>query len=220
MPRATSYQYIATSLPGFLQQLAVHYLGHGYTFFVAGNIPDGKDPAKTDAKILAQYPISLSRWAKARRKRAGLGNVHYLRYGRFFVILATHGAKEFFEGEGARVRDAREHAVNIAGYSVSLRRGVDRELHPSVCIHPEKYRELKAYFLELATRRDAESLRAEFSHLNFEPWAPIRRQLLALLRGVNRARREAGLSPVEGRCFRFTRRPVSAFSSREEAAAA
>lgn len=220
MPRNTSYQYIATSLPGFLQQLAVHYLGHGYTFFVAGNIPEGKDPAKTDAKILAQYPIALSRWAKARRKRAGLGNVHYLRYGRFFVILATHGAKEFFEGEGERVRDAREHAVNIAGYSVSLRRGVDRELHPSVCIHPEKYRELKAYFLDLAPRRSAESLRAEFSRLNFEPWAPIRRQLLALLRGVNRARREAGLPPVEGRCFRFTRRPISAFTSREEEAAA
>ena len=220
MPRATSYQYVATSLPGFLQQLAVHYMGHGYLFFVAGNIPEGKDPARTDAKILAQYPIALSRWAKARRKRAGLGNVHYIRYGRFFVILATHGAKEFFEGEGERVRDAREHAVNVAGYSVSLRRGVDRRLHPSVSIHPEKYRELKAYFLELSTRRSAESLRAEFAKLTFEPWAPIRRQLLSLLRGVNRARRGAGLSPVEGRCFRFTRRPVSAFASREGALAA
>src|SRR5262249_39364654 len=83
-----SYRSAATSLPGFLQQLAVHYMGHGYLFFVTGNIPEGKDPARTDAKILAQYPVALSRWAKARRKRAGLGNVHYMRYGRFFVILA------------------------------------------------------------------------------------------------------------------------------------
>jgi hypothetical protein len=209
-----SYRYVATSLPGFLQQLAVHYMGHGYLFFVTGNIPEGKDPARTDAKILAQYPVALSRWAKARRKRAGLGNVHYIRYGRFFVILATHGATEFFEGEGARVRDAREHAVNVGGYSVSVRRGVDRRLHPSVCIHPEKYRELKSYFLELATRRGEESLRAELMRLRFEPFAPIRRQLLALLRLVNGERREAGLPPVEGRCFRFTRRSVKAFDKR------
>jgi hypothetical protein len=211
----SSYQHVATSLEGFLQQLAVHYMGHGFLFFTTGNIPEGKDPARTDAKILSQYPIAVSRWARARRKRAGLGNVHYIRYGRFFVILATHGAKEFFEGEGVRVRDAREHAVNIAGYSVSLRRGVDRQLHPSVCIHPEKYRELKAHFLELATHRSAESLHAEFERLNFEPWAPIRRQLLSLLRLVNRKRREGGLPPVEGGCFRFTRRSVSAFACRE-----
>ena len=215
-----SYQFVATSLEGFLQQLAVHYMAHGYVFFVAGNIPVQKDPAKTDEKILGQYPIAISKWAKARRKRAGLGNVHYIRYGRFFVILATHGATEFFDGEGERVRDAREHAVNIGGYSVSLRRGVDRQFHPSVSIHPERYRELKAYFAELAIHRSAEALRSEFGKLRFEPWAPVRRQLLSLLRLVNRARREGGLEPVEGRCFRFTRRSVSAFVRDQVEAAA
>lgn len=205
------YRCVATSLAGFLQQLAVHYMGHGYVFFVTGTIPEGKDPERTDAKILAQYPVAATRWARARRKRAGLGNVHYLRYGRFFVILSTHGATEFFEGEGERVRDAREHAVNLGGYSVGVRRGVDRALHPSVRIHPERYRELKSYFLEMAAHRSAEALRDELSRLGFEPFAPVRRQLLALLRLVNRTRKEAGLPPVDGHCFRFTRRSVSAF---------
>ena len=204
------YHYVATSLAGFLQQLAVHYMGHGYLFFVTGNIPEGKDPARTDAKILSQYPIAVSRWARARRKQAGLGNVHYIRYGRFFVILATHGTTEFFEGEGpeelteeekrsgkkppkSRIRDARQHAVNIGPYSVSVRRGADRQFHPSVCIHPERYRELKAYFVEIAVNRSSEALRSELWRLNFEPFAPVRRQLLSLLRLVNRARQEAGL---------------------------
>lgn len=220
MAKIGTYQYVATSLPGFLQRLAVHLMAHGYYFFVTGNIPERKDPTNTDAKILAQYRVAQTRWERARRKRAGLGNVHYLRYGHFFVILATHGANEFCAGEGERVREAREHAVTIAGYSVGLRRGVDRALHPSVSIHPERYRELKAYFLDIAVHRSEEALRREFARLSFEPWAPIRRQLLALRRGVNKARKQAGLLPVEGRCFRFTRRSVSAFSVRTGAAGA
>jgi len=39
------YRCVATSLAGFLQQLTVSYLSHGYWFYVTGCIPDGKDPS-------------------------------------------------------------------------------------------------------------------------------------------------------------------------------
>ena len=90
-----AYRYVAVSVAGFVQQLAVGYIARGYYFYVAGRIPENKDPARTDAKIMAQYGIGVSKWVRARRKKAGLANVHYLRYERFFVLIANHGEQPF-----------------------------------------------------------------------------------------------------------------------------
>ena len=46
----------------------------------------------------------------------------------------------------------------------------------------------------------------EFGMLRFEPYAPVRRQLLNLLRAVNRARKQAGFEPVPVECLRLKRR--------------
>ena len=44
------YRFEATTPEGFLQQLTANYLAHGYFFFVAGWVPEGKDPHSVDAK--------------------------------------------------------------------------------------------------------------------------------------------------------------------------
>src|SRR5262249_11774829 len=59
-----------------------------------------------------------------------------------------------------------------------------------------EYRMLKEHLLCLAFRRSPEDLAREFGALPFEPYAPVRRQLLALLRTVNGARKRAGLALV------------------------
>jgi len=38
------YRCEATSVTGFIQQLAVGYVRHGYFFYVVGQVPEGKDP--------------------------------------------------------------------------------------------------------------------------------------------------------------------------------
>jgi hypothetical protein len=194
------------SVEGFVQQLAVSYLGNGYWFYVVGEVPDGKDPRKVDEKLVARYEIDLSKWARARRKRAGLANLQYLRFGRLFVLLATHGAHSFFEEEASSVRDARRTPIRFRGYSISYRNG-----HPHVRIEQEEYKRLKAYFLDLALHRSAERLGSELARLPFEPYAPIRGQLLAVLRAVNRERKRAGFEPVPKSCFRFVRRVCRPF---------
>lgn len=204
------YQCDAPTVSGFLQQLAVAYLGHGYWFYVTGHVPEGKDPAAVDEKLLRKYEAGISKWARARRKRAGLANVQYLRHGRFFVLLASRGRHAFFEGE-AHFKDAREEPIRFGGYSISVKRGVDGRLHPSVRLHPDTYRELRAYFVELATRRQVEALAAELRRLPFEPYAPVRRQLLNILRALNRARRVAGLEAVPTSALRLSRRGVKPF---------
>lgn len=204
------YQCEATSVEGFVQQLAVSYLGHGFCFYVLGEIPPSKDPGSVDAKLIARYGIGRSRWARARRKRAGMANMHYLRFERTFVLLASHGRHPFFEEEPG-FRDARRDAIRFGGYSISLKRGTDGRMHPSVRIHPNEYGKLRAYLLELARRRSVENLSAVFAALPFEPYAPVRRQLLNLLRIVNRARKEAGFEPVPTSALRLRRRVVRPF---------
>lgn len=206
------YRCVAASEAGFVQQLAVSYLGHGYCFYVVGEIPQAKDPATIDAKLIARYGIGISRWARARRKKAGLANMHYLRHGRFFVLLASHGEHRFFTEEPS-FRDARRDAIRFAGYSISIKRGIDGKLHPSVRIHPDEYRKLKAYLLDLALHRSVEKLSAEFAAVRFERYAPVRRQMLNVWRAVNRIRETAGFEPVPVSALRLKRRVLRAFAS-------
>jgi hypothetical protein len=213
-----AYKFEATTVGGFLQQLAVAYLGHGYWFYVTGQVPAGKDPAAVDRKLLAKYEVGISKWARARRKASGLANCQYLRHGRFFVLLASHGRHPFFEGE-AHFKDARVEPIRFRGYSVSVKRGVDGRWHPSVRLHPETYRELRSYFVELATHRSVEALSAELRRLPFEPYAPVRRQLLNVLRALNRARKVAGLEAVPTSALRLSRKGVKPFEEGEREAA-
>lgn len=197
--------YIATELSQFIQYVAVSMVGRGYFFYVLGEIPAGKDPLAVDEKLGDRYAVTRSKTKRNRRKRAGLANVLYARLGRFFVIAATHGETPFFEEEAKRLRDARETPIKFAGYSIGYRRG-QGTWHPSVRIELEKYRELKAHFLEIAPHRSPESIAAEFRRrVDYEPYAPIRAQLFSILRAVNRARKAAGREPVEGVPFRLVR---------------
>ena len=128
------YRYQATSIEGFVQMLASNYLTHGYWFYVQGFVPKGKDPRLIDQKLLKKYRIAISRDQRARRKRAGLANLHYLRFEQSFVLLCSKGHHPFFEEERTRIRDAREAPIQFQGYSISmapggyLKKGVGEEI--------------------------------------------------------------------------------------------
>ena len=207
------YRYEATSVAGFVQQLAVAYITKGYYFYVAGRIPDHKDPAKTDRKILAQYDIAVSKWVRARRKREGRANLHYLRYRRWYIIIATHGVHPFFASEATRLRDIRRQPLFFMGYSISCRRGRGGgALHPSVRIEAARFAELKNRFEVAAPHLSVEELCSGLRGLRFEPYAPVRAQFRGLLRLVNRRRKLAGLELVPRSALRSLRRPVKPFS--------
>ena len=210
------YRCEAASVAGFIQQLAVGYLARGYVFYVAGEIPSGKDPHAVDEKLIEKYGIVASRATRARRKALGLANVQYLRYRRSFLLVATPGKHRLFEDEADMVRDARETPMKFLGYALSYRAG-----HPHVRIEQRQYLELKAYFLELALHRQVSAIEEEFRKLHYEPYAPVRGQLFALLRALNRKRRVSQFEPVSSRCIRVRRRIVCPFQedSRNEEAA-
>ena len=190
-----------------MQQLAVSYLRNGYWFYVAGWIPNDKDPVAVDSKLIDRYGIGISKWARARRKQTGHANMQYLRHERFFVLLATHGRHRFFEDEAGLVRDARRVPLKFAGYSISYRNG-----HPSVRIDRNEFNQVKSYLTETAPHNSLEALVNEICRLRFEPYAPVRRQLLDLRRAVNRVRTNAGLAVLPLSAFRLRRRVLRPFA--------
>ena len=202
------YRCVATSVAGFLQQLTVSYLARGYWFYVMGCVPEGKDPEGVDARLVEKYGIDVSRSTRVRRKKAGLANVHYIRRGRFFVLLATHGRHAFFEQEAALIRDARRRPIVYWAYSVSYRNG-----HAHVRLQQEDYAVLKARMLDRALHPDPDRLWSAFRSLPYEPYAPVRRQLLNIHRAVNRRRRTAGLPLVPVTCIRMRRRICRPFEA-------
>lgn len=205
------YRCEATSVAGFVQQIAVAFIPHGYWFYVQGEVPGHKDVTLIDRKLVAKYGIGISKWARVRRKRQGLANMHYVRYQRTFVLLATRGPHDFFEHERGLIRDVRREPIRVAGYSISLKTDTAGRLRSSVRIHPDTYREMKAYVLDLALRRSIEELSVVMQRLPFEPYAPIRRQLLNVVRAANRERKRAGLEPIPIAALRLRRQVVRVF---------
>lgn len=221
MGRCMKYRYEISSLEGLVQRIATNVLTHGFYYFVSGRVPEGKDPRAVDKKLLAKYRIDISRTERARRKQAGLGAMHYVRFGQEFFLFATEGSHTFRKLEGTRVRDIRRGSIRVGNYSISVRRGqflrktsteeparIDGKLRVRVQICREEFVRLRSYFREIAVHRRRESIEEEFSRLPFEPYAPVRRQFLKLLFTVNQARKRAGYEPCLASAFRYRRRIV------------
>ena len=222
--QSQAYKWEATTLEGFIQQLAVAYVARGYFFYVTGCVPKRISAAEHDRRLIAKFDVAKSKWSRYRRKlRLGpdgrpLANVQYLRHRDFWVLLATAGHHRFFAEHEARkdvqpqmkrqYRDVRETPVTYGGYSVSWR---DRA---SVRISPRAYSDLKAHFLHLAAKESRNSLEREFSRAPFEPYGGVTRQMFAILRAVNRVRRTAGLPLVPRLSIRVKRQVVKPFDER------
>ncbi len=217
------YQCVATSATGFVQQLASCYLPHGYWFYVCGVIPPCKAPDGIDVKLIDRYGVGVSRTTRARRKADGRANLHYLRFQRRFLLLATHGEHLFFEIEKNSIRDARRTPIRFGGYSLSVKPGQyrrklpgvaatrDNKLRVRVQIEREHYLGLRAYFVDVALRYSADELARQLYCVPFEPYAPVRRQMLNILRAVNERRKGAGLETLTPKVLRYRRRIVKPF---------
>lgn len=217
-----SYRCVATSPEGLVQQVAVSYLRHGYWFYVTGWIKRGKDPESVDRKLIEKYGIGISERERSRRKRRGVANLQYIRYENWFVILATEGHHPFKQQERNQIRDCRRVPIKFEGYSISYRRcgvttvgGGSPKWRSSVRIDHETYRDLREFFLERACRRSVDNLKNDFSRIPYARYAPVRRQLLMLLKSVNAARSRSGYDLIPTTDLRLRRTIVTPFEERK-----
>jgi hypothetical protein len=215
-----AYRCVASSPEGLVQQVAVCYLRHGYWWYIAGGIPKGKDPEAVDRKLIQKYGIDLTDRQRAHRKQRGLANMQYIRYGHWFLLLATEGHHRFKQEERDRIRDCRRHPIKFEGYSISYRRagvtpagGGNPKWHACVRIDPHTYKQLKAFFLDRACHRSTENLSADFARVPYTRFAPVRRQLLTIIRAANEARSRIGYEPVPHTALNLRRKIVRPFAS-------
>jgi hypothetical protein len=205
------YRCEATSVRGFIQQLAVGYVSRGYWFYVTGQVPERKDPRAVDEKLIRRYGVGeLSPWAMSRRKGQGYSSVQYLRHRRFFVLLAAHGTHRFFEDEAKVIQDVRVRPLVVFGYSIRHAGG-----HALVSIAEHQFEGLKREFADLALWAPVERLSEELRSLPYEPYRPVWNQYRRLLRIVNRKRRVAGLELVHAACLPSERRVYRPFERAE-----
>lgn len=221
------YRYLAASREGFIQQVATSYVNRGYRFFVPIWVPGNKDPERVDEKLIGWYGIAMDSGKRFRRKEKGLANVQYIRFGRFALLLATQGKHEFFEGEAGNIRDCWKVPIIALGYSIKYVQGGnvlkrsqanpqgcperDRKHRVRVQIGRSLYKQLTAELVGQASCRREDWFRWRFWNLGFEPYAPVRKQMLELLRKVNSKRKASGLSVLPADVIRFRRRIVKPF---------
>lgn len=144
--------------------------------------------------------------------------MQYIRCGSFFVLMATAGDHPFKHAERGQIRDIRRVPTKFAGYSISYRRGgrtrkgdPDPKWRAHVEIERSQYKLLRDYFLDRAVHRRAETLGRSFRNVEFEPYAPLRRQLLAIWRQVNRKRKRQSYELVPVNALRLRRNIVKPF---------
>jgi hypothetical protein len=207
-----NYRWVASSAAGFIQQVAVCYVRNGYWFYVPGRIPDGKDAGIIDRKLIDKYGIAQSKWSKRRANLGGQAKMQYIRYGKFFLLLATAGEHRFFEEEAEVIRDARRKPIRFAGHSVLYREPAGKIV---VSIAADEYRLVKQQLEELALRRSTAEMEQEFRQLRYIPYGPVQVQLLRLLRSVNSRRKTAGLERLPTSCLRLQRKSVKPFDDSE-----
>lgn len=228
-----AYRFEAATRESVVQLIAASYLRHGYYWYVTGTIPEGKVPNKVDQKLIEKYGIDVSEWERTRRKKSGLANAQYIRFESWFILMVTEGhhplkAPTRQGGEKEQLRDARRVPIRFRGYSISYRRsgttpkGTDptddsvRKWHAHVRIDEPTYRQLKAYFADRACHRSAENLAKELAAIPFARYAPIRRQLLTILRLINAARKPMGYEQLPYAALNLRRIPVKVYASSEQ----
>ena len=134
----------------------------------------------------------------------------------------------FYDEEDENIRDVRRVPIIFNGYSISVKKGGyrrkespnsaairDNKWRVRVQIAREPYRDLVAYFLDIALLRTVEQLSRDLFSLPYEPYAPVRQQILNILRLVNKSRKAAGLEQVSPKVLRYQRNIVRPFDPKE-----
>ena len=169
-----------------------------------------------------RYVTEGKPWRRKSRVRAGHANVHYLRYGRFYVLISTHGKKvggkpeKLFLDHATTIRDIRRNALTFGPYSVRYTCSeIDKRWKVNIRLKREAYQELLAELLQCSVRdrfRDTGAVEERVRSLRLAWYRPVRAQVFRIVQEVNRRRRYRGFEPVSATCIPKMRRPPKVFA--------
>ena len=126
-------------------------------------------------------------------------DVHYLRFQAFNLLVVSHRRQQLEFGKCV---------LDIPVEANWLRIREDK-WRTRVQISRERYLEL----LDIACQASAQAIGREFYNLPYEPYAPVRQQVLNLLRLVNKRRQSAALARLPTSVISYQRRIVRRFDA-------
>ena len=215
-----AYRCEAKSVDGFLAQVG-RLVGSGHYFYFAATLRADKDPQNLDRKLIDRWDLDKPAWKREARRRGAAPNIHYLRYKRFYVLLATHGKGEggiphpFFVEYQRTLGDIRKNALRFCGYSIRYpvsRQTGSRRLF--VRLDKRTYGRIRSQLMIAAIGqryRDPDAFESVVRDLPFQWYRPVRDQLRVILKDVNRVRRRAGFEPVRLACIPMRMRVTDVF---------
>jgi len=182
----------------FLQEL-VRRFSYGYYLYGLTYYPEKKKDKwlKIDEKLLQKYSIfTLSKYQRARRKRAGLINGRILRYKKWMVIQVTLGQDDVQIIKEENLVDIRKKTLilkNLYG-TLSFRIGI-KEKGFTVYLEKECWRDLKAYWHEKAAKATPIELIQEWKKFDqaCPSWTGITSQKISLRKEVIERLKKRGI---------------------------
>lgn len=182
-------KYEAITLGEFIRKIAIDYLRYGYFRYVVREIPEGSDCSDIDERILKEYDVTFNRMARKRRRDTGDAVVTYIRYKRFFILLATYGRHEAFDQ--LAWRDIREFPLQLWGHSIGEKGGT-----PWVSIGGRRIRGVARYARKISLYPESR-VRSFLKSVFCLRFPGVVLQEKKLLFRINQRRKKAGLSRIQ-----------------------
>ena len=184
-----SYQYEVHTLGQFLRRIAIDYVRFGYVRYALREIPEGKDPQLIDRKIIDIYGITTCRMTRTRKRKQGLTNIVYTRFGHSFVLLAEEkGNHPVFD----RINnyDIRTAPFHFCDYSIGITQGKS-----CVRVSNRMWKKVEYRFRKIGLHQ-REKVEEKLTQLPYYGFPGVVRQKLNLVAEINQRRKRAGLPRV------------------------
>ncbi len=181
-------QYKVKKLGQFLFKLN-HYMRYGYVHYYIREIPGHKDLSEVDRKLLLTYDVTNNRMLRAKRKREGIRNLVYIRFGQTFILLATEGKSPAFDR--LKFLNFTDSPLYFSHYSIGIKQN-----KPYIQIEPLRYKQLKKVAEKIALHQHdkVEKFLLKVSPFSFKGVSDQRWKLYKL---VNLKRKKAGLARIK-----------------------
>jgi hypothetical protein len=163
--------HIIDNWQGFVQEI-VAYVGHGNYWYCRIEYPTKKRHVfgEIDRKLIRKYEAGLSKFARARRKRAGFASFVFLRWDRCALILRNKGElpEDLYANDPDVFCDIRETPLRInASENISL--VINHHGKVRVRMSRETYAGFKAAIINAATARNGSLMVFEHNLANGLP---------------------------------------------------
>jgi len=179
----------------------LQYIRHGrfYIIMATKGFHEFKDREAKRIRDARKYPILIPRFtpspgetpSKKYRRKAATFDSYAVSYRRGGYLKKTPEEKVAY-------RQATEEWKRQALLGKRLPKPAkgtpDLKWHS--CVELERHTRLRvrSYFMEMATRRSSQNLAYEFANTGFIPYHPVKRQLVRMIKDVNKARKLGGCS--------------------------